>query len=344
MSEITVIMPAYNSEKYITEAIESIRSQTFTDWNMLIINEFGSNDKTAAIVREYERKDNRIQLIQNQQKLGLADSLNKGIKAATGKYIARMDADDISHPERFQKQWKYLEEHEDVIVLGTAQHHFGPNTDGFHRPATEEGQLKANLLFMCDVCHSTVMMRREKIIENNLFYNAAFFAEDYELWTRVLSYGTIANLPEVLGEYRWGTGNITKSKKRLLAKESGELIAKNLNQHLRIELSEEESALMNGWLNPCLAIAHRTRNLKKIKEILERVYNQNQKIQYVGEEQILRVIGAKWRWDKYLEPITEERDEASLKDIFEYQGYARLLKRIMNALIRKITIGRKNKC
>ena len=108
MSEITVIMPAYNSEKYITEAIESIRSQTFTDWNMLIINEFGSNDKTAAIVREYERKDNRIQLIQNQQKLGLADSLNKGIKAATGKYIARMDADDISHPERFRLYFLHI--------------------------------------------------------------------------------------------------------------------------------------------------------------------------------------------------------------------------------------------
>ena len=341
MSEITVIMPTYNSEKYIIEAIESIRAQTFTDWNMLVINEYGSDDGTCAIVRKYEEKDKRIQLIQNRKKLGLADSLNEGIKAATGKYIARMDADDIAHPDRFQKQWEYMEKHQDVIVLGTAQHHFGPNTDRIHRPATDIGQLKANLLFMCDICHSTVMMRRDIFIENHLLYDSSCYAEDYELWTRALAYGKIINLPEVLGEYRWGTGNITKSKKRLLAKESGELVARNLKEHLQIELSEEEKKLMNGWLNPCFSFICRNRNLKEIKKILEDVYKKNQVLQYVSEDNILKIIGAKWRWNKFFEPITEEKEETSLEAVFTYRGYAKIVRRVLHVINRKITIRRK---
>ena len=170
MPEITVVMPTYNSEKYIKEAIDSICAQSFKDWNMLVINEHGSDDNTRSIVEAYEKRDTRIQLVQNETKLGLADSLNRGIRLATGKYIARMDADDLAHPDRFQKQWEYLESHPDVIVLGTAQHHFGPNTDWVHRPATTAEQCKANLLFMCDVCHSTVMLRKQIFIENSLFY------------------------------------------------------------------------------------------------------------------------------------------------------------------------------
>lgn len=336
MSEITVIMPTYNSEKYVAEAIDSIRAQSFADWDLLVINELGSDDHTATIVQEYVQKDTRIRLLQNQQRLGLAESLNRGIRAADGKYIARMDADDISFPDRFQKQWEYLEAHEQVIVLGTAQHHFGPNTDRVHRPATEEGQLKANLLFMCDVCHSTVMMRRKSLIENDLFYDPAYMAEDYELWTRALTHGTVINLPEVMGEYRWGTENITQSKKKSLAEESGRLVANNLKQHLQMELSEKECTLMNGWLNPCLNIIHRQKNLKRIRELLEQVYRQNQKLHYVSEKQILQVIGAKWRWDKYLEPITNGREEESLEDIFQYRGYAKLFQRVLRTLINKI--------
>lgn len=102
MPEITVVMPTYNSEKYIKEAIDSIRAQSFKDWNMLVINEHGSDDNTRSIVEAYEKRDTRIQLVQNETKLGLADSLNRGIRLATGKYIARMDADDLAHPDRFQ--------------------------------------------------------------------------------------------------------------------------------------------------------------------------------------------------------------------------------------------------
>lgn len=338
MPEITVVMPTYNSEKYIKEAIDSIRAQSFKDWNMLVINEHGSDDNTRSIVEAYEKRDTRIQLVQNETKLGLADSLNRGIRLATGKYIARMDADDLAHPDRFQKQWEYLESHPDVIVLGTAQHHFGPNTDWVHRPATTAEQCKANLLFMCDVCHSTVMLRKQIFIENSLFYDSVYFAEDYELWMRALKYGKITNLSEVLGEYRWGTENITKSKKKQLAKESGEFVAKNLKEHLQIDLTEEETFLMNGWSNPCFDSMHRWSNLKKIKRILQNVYEQNQKKLYVNEKCMLQIIGAKWRWDKYYEPITNGKKEKSIEAIFAYNGCATFVQRFFDYMKKKIKL------
>lgn len=341
MPEITVIMPAYNSEKYIKEAIESICAQTFTDWNMLVINECGSDDHTRSIVESYEKKDARIQLIQNETKLGLADSLNRGMKLAEGKYIARMDADDLAHPDRFQKQWKYLEKHPDVIVLGTAQHHFGPNTDWVHRPATTTEQCRANLLFMCDMCHSTVMLRKQVFIENALFYDSTYFAEDYELWMRALKYGKITNLPDVLGEYRWGEENITKVKKKQLAKESGEFVAKNLREHLHIQLDDEEVFLMNGWNNPCFGSISRWSNLKKIKKILLNVYEQNQKSQYVSRECILQIIGAKWRWDKYYEPITNGRKEKSIDTIFTYNGGRVFVQRVYKYVTNKLNLTRR---
>ena len=98
---VTVILPLYNGIKYISESIESIKDQTFRDWEFIIVNEYGSDDGCAEVVCEYARHDERIRLIQNTKPLGLAESLNVGISHATGKYIARVDVDDPSYPTRF---------------------------------------------------------------------------------------------------------------------------------------------------------------------------------------------------------------------------------------------------
>ncbi|MDR2355648.1 MAG: glycosyltransferase, partial [Clostridiales Family XIII bacterium] len=100
---ISVIMPTYNSEKYVAETMESILTQTFRDFEFLVVNECGSNDRTVAIVESF--RDPRIRVIQNARRLGIAESLNIGIKQSKGKYIARMDADDIAMPERFERQF-----------------------------------------------------------------------------------------------------------------------------------------------------------------------------------------------------------------------------------------------
>ena len=111
MPKVTVLLPVYNSEKYIRESIDSIIAQSFTDWDMLILNEYGSSKECTKIVKEYEQLDKRIRVIQNDKRLGLAKSLNLGIREATGEYIARMDADDISRRDRFQKEVDFLDGH-----------------------------------------------------------------------------------------------------------------------------------------------------------------------------------------------------------------------------------------
>ena len=115
-------MPAYNAEKYINEAIDSILAQTFTDFEFIIIDD-GSTDSTCAIVESYS--DSRIRFFKNEHNLGVAATLNRGLDLARGEYIARMDADDISLPTRFEKQAAYMDSHPDVVVCGTGVECFG---------------------------------------------------------------------------------------------------------------------------------------------------------------------------------------------------------------------------
>ena len=114
--KISVVMPVYNGEEHLPESIDSILSQTCGDFEFLILNEFGSSQEATDILREYEKKDSRIRLVQNETKLGLAESLNKGFRLAQGKYIARMDADDRSVSTRFEKEAAYLDAHPEMAL------------------------------------------------------------------------------------------------------------------------------------------------------------------------------------------------------------------------------------
>ena len=116
MPKITVLMPVYNGEKYLRESVDSILNQTFTDFELLIIND-GSTDSSMEILNSYS--DSRIRIVTNEVNLRLIKTLNKGIDLATGEYIARMDCDDIADPKRLEIQLQYMEKHPDVAVCGT---------------------------------------------------------------------------------------------------------------------------------------------------------------------------------------------------------------------------------
>lgn len=222
---ISVVMPTYNSGKYVREAVESILDQTFGDFEFLIVNEYGSNDRTVEICEGYH--DPRIKIIQNQTRLGLAQSLNKGFQMSRGKYIARMDSDDISLPSRFAKQVDYMESHPDVCVLGTWQEHFGA-IHSVHTPPEEHEKIKIGMLFQCDLCHSTVFIRREGFCKHGLYYDPAYAAEDYELWLRAIRVVRFANIQEVLGRYRVTSGNRTNSIEKEIERQRQQLLGKLL--------------------------------------------------------------------------------------------------------------------
>ncbi len=311
MPKVTVLLPVYNSEKYIKESIDSIIAQSFTDWDMLILNEYGSSEKCTEIVKEYAKKDARIRVIQNTKRLGLAESLNLGMREATGEYIARMDADDISRKDRFQKEVDFLDCHPNVAVVGSYQHHFGVDIDWIHKPATEPAQCKCNAVFFCDLCHSTLMLRKSIFVENNLYYDNTYLAEDFELWSRVIDFGDIANIPEVLGEYRVGEDNITLEKKSKLHLESGRIVAKTLKRTIGLDISDDDSVLFDNWKNDYFEIKDKNKKkeaYRSLKNILIKIYEKNREVKFFDETALLRSIRAKWAWARGGEPFNRMVD------------------------------------
>ena len=137
MPRISVIMPAYNAEKYIREAIDSILAQTYTDFEFIIIDD-ASTDATASIVESYS--DERIRFFRNEHNMGVANTLNRGLDLAVGEYIARMDSDDISLPERFAKQVEFMDTHTDVIVCGSNAIVFGDGINEYKTGVSLDNQ------------------------------------------------------------------------------------------------------------------------------------------------------------------------------------------------------------
>ena len=193
-------MPVYNGEKYLKEAIDSILGQTFTDFELLLIND-GSIDESDSIIQSYN--DKRIKYIKNKKNLGLIKTLNKGIKLAKGEYIARMDADDISLPKRFAKQVDFLDNNPYYGVIGSWVELIG-SEKGIGKPLSNFYNLFYTFLKGGTmVPHPTVMLRRDVLLSNNIYYNEDYtLVEDFKLWQDLKYVTKITNLPDVLLKYR----------------------------------------------------------------------------------------------------------------------------------------------
>lgn len=318
MSKVSVVMPVYNGAKHIKEAIDSVLAQTFADWDFWVINEYGSDDGSAEIVAEYARQDSRFHLVQNEERLGLAESLNLGFRLSGGEYIARLDADDLAHPERFAKQVELLDSRPEVGICGTWQHHFGKDTDWVHKPQASAENCRARLLFNCDLCHSTLMLRRSVVFKHSLFYDNSFYAEDYELWCRAMLVTDIVNIPEVLGEYRVGEDNITAAKMDFLDKEHACLVDGNLRIAFGIALTEEEQPLFYAWANPFdrFPFLERKNKLATLERILRKIYQKNIECNFLPEASLLNTLAAKWNWVKYHAPRDYPYDMQNIEQVF----------------------------
>lgn len=198
---ITVLMPVYNAEAFLAEAIESILNQTFSDFEFIIIND-GSTDSSEKIILSYN--DPRIRYVKNEKNIRLIATLNKGIELAEGKYIVRMDADDVSMPERIAIQYKFMETHPDVGLCGT-----GFETFSEHLPSKvvqyslDHETICLKHLYQIHLSHGTCIFRKEILDEYHLFFNPDFsHAEDYELWSRIAAVSKLANIQKILYRVR----------------------------------------------------------------------------------------------------------------------------------------------
>ncbi len=214
MVTISVIMPFYNSREYLKESIASILNQTFTDFELILLDD-GSTDSPEDVINSFS--DNRIRYHIQDSNKGIVYQLNKGIDFAHGKYIARMDADDISFPERFQKQVDFLEDprNSKVDVLATNALKIGDEVGLMDFKNYRPEQISFLLNFYCPILHPTVMMRKS-IFDNGLRYSEDYkYAEDYALWRMVDNGRNIAILPNQLLEYRIHNGQTNQDLKRI---------------------------------------------------------------------------------------------------------------------------------
>ena len=193
---ISVIMPVYNGEKYLSEAIESILNQTYENFELIIIND-ASIDRTEEIILSYN--DPRIVYIKNKQNLQIVKTLNKGIQLAKGKYIARMDADDISIHNRFKKQLTYMKKN-NIDICGSWIKTIGYKNEIWKFPESHE-EIKINLFFHSVLAHPSVMIKKE-VFEQFKYMNQYNKAEDYALWVMAIDSYKFANVPKILLLYR----------------------------------------------------------------------------------------------------------------------------------------------
>lgn len=199
---VSVLMSAYNAERYIEEAIKSIINQTFADFEFLIIDD-GSDDSTADIIKSYMVKDKRICLLRNRENKGISYSANKGIEIANGKYIARMDADDISLSHRLETQIKFMDSHCEVAVSSAWMETFGNEKKNIWKSPTTHDEIVATLFCSNCIWNPVSIIRKEVLDTHNLRYNINYQrGEDYRLWTQISKYQKVANIPKVLHRYR----------------------------------------------------------------------------------------------------------------------------------------------
>ena len=286
-----MVMSVYNGEKYVAEAIESILGQTFSDFEFTIIDD-GSSDNTLGIIQDYASRDGRIQLIENEKNIGLALSLNKGIEVSRGNYIARMDADDISLPDRFANQVDFLESHPEIWILGCNVQHIDDKGGVLYDEyfTSDPGVLRWNMMLgaMGIACHSACMIRKE------LFYEVGFYkdvptSQDHELFCRLFFMDDlpIRNLPVVLGCVREHKGRLSSGNHDLQFDTSNEIRVRLMNQFMGKNLPKEVSAAyreirrqkytlneLNFFLHTWLAIYEKFVRTFKISETGRKIIRQ----------------------------------------------------------------------
>jgi glycosyltransferase involved in cell wall biosynthesis len=251
---ISVLMPVFNSEFFIIDSVSSILRQTFADFEFIIVND-GSTDNSRMVLEEMADLDKRIRIL-NQENRGIVEALNCGLREARGKYIARMDSDDISLPNRLAKQFAFMESNCKVGACGSWIMYFG-GKDGVWQTSPSTDDIKCELLFNSAIAHPSVMIRASILSVNGLVYRERFrrdgdllnwnsinFAEDYDLWVRIGRLSELANIPEVLLMYRVHESQIVQKLKTEKIKSSN-IIRQEQIFEWGLKFSKQETEIHN---------------------------------------------------------------------------------------------------
>lgn len=226
---VSIIMPTYNTDhEMLGQAIDSILAQSYSNFNLIIIDDGSKNyDNYNYIIKNYS--DDRITALRNESNIGVAKTLNLGLSIATGKYIFRMDADDIAYPKRLEKSIDYLEKNPEVVVLGSYAKLFGKKKGLLKLPVGNQA-IRSEMVFNNPFCHPTVVFRKDFIQLNQIKYPEDASNEDYNLWVSLSKNKNVvfANIPKPLLRYRIHDAQVTASKLSKLMEDTRIIIGRML--------------------------------------------------------------------------------------------------------------------
>lgn len=267
---VSVVMSVYNGERFLAEAVQSILKQSFNNFEFIIIDD-GSTDSSPAILKSFQTADSRV-LVHRQENRGLVESLNRGCSLAQGRYIVRMDADDIAVRDRLRLQIDFMEGHPEIGLLGGSIEYIdaeGRAFGTFHNPTGDQAIRSALYQASGSFCHPTTVMRKTVLASSGGYRKSFLDAEDYDLWLRMAEHSQLANLDEVVLKYRVHSGQVSQRKlaqQRLsilgaqefaLSSKTGEwdvlnsgcMITTAMLDRLGVSVAKQERTLFTGYHN-----------------------------------------------------------------------------------------------
>ncbi|MBS0152398.1 MAG: glycosyltransferase [Nitrospira sp.] len=287
---ISCVLAVWNGETYLPESIRSIQAQTFHDWELIVVDD-GSTDRTSQILDHFQREDTRIR-VYHQSKQGLVASLNQGILVARGEYIARMDADDVSMPDRLTTQVEYLNRHQDIGICGSWIETFGVDTSKVVEYPCDDDAIRCQLLFASSLAHPSTMFRRKLILHHQLFYDErAVHAEDYDLWVRASQHTRFANIPAILLRYRVHPQQVGRRHESTM-EESSQAIRLSQLTRLGISPAPEEAQLhhyLSRW-----QLESSTTFLSATRAWFDKLRDANRLHRVYPDHEFVTALGRRW--------------------------------------------------
>lgn len=285
--KVSILMPVYKGDKYLQDAVDSVLNQTFKDFEFIIICD-DPIDETRFLFDRYQQKDSRIRVFY-QKKQGLVKSLNTGISLAKGEYIARMDADDISLPDRLRKQVEFMDNNPEVGICGTWVETIGDVLGNVWKHPCDHETIKSRMLFETVIAHPSIIVRKGIFLKNKFAYmQDEVYAEDYGLWVRAAKIVKLANIPEILIHYRIHKSTSNRREQRLTANKIRLAQIKDLGIKTTKEEFEIHEALSYYEIKP------EKKFLLQVRFWLEKLKIANSKMRVYPESAFSTVLGQYW--------------------------------------------------
>lgn len=258
MSKISIVVPIYNDEKYLSETLDSILTQTFKEFEVVCMDDC-SNDKTPEILNEYQKRDSRIRVYRTSKNQGCpAGTRNEALKylSSSSKYVALLDHDDLMKPNRLRLQWDFMEKNPDIQASGGYMEYFG-NKKGVVKEPLKNPDIEENFIIMSPILNPTAIIRKEIFLQKGYIWDDTLQgSDDYDFWAKLILGGEkLANIPEILISYRVHENNVHITKNKELQIENKNIqryYMKNISFKLKVKiylkLLPKKVKLIRRWL------------------------------------------------------------------------------------------------